>query len=141
MLTYDFWLQEITSSSKIDADSVAMRIKLFLRALKVIRKVYDLQKSSLFCFFLKKKIVFGVRSANPSYASKFLLKLLEIKDYSTWARQSASNKKSRLNSVAARFKLFSYAFKVIRKVFHFQIPPLFFFSKKKSDHFRFHAAK
>ena len=32
--------------------------------------------------------------------------------------------------------------KVIRKVFHFQIPPLFFFLfEKKSDIFRFHAAK
>ena len=55
-------------------------------------------KVILILFFSeKKKIVFGVRSANPSYASKLLLKLVEIKDYFIWARHSASNKKSRLN--------------------------------------------
>ena len=32
-----------------------MRIKIFSRAHKVIRKVYDLQKWSLFCFFFRKK--------------------------------------------------------------------------------------
>ena len=116
-----------------------MGIKIFLRAHKVITKVYDLQKWSLFCFFFRKKN-FSSAERKSFICIKIASKIAWNQGWFNLSETECFKQKIWVQLSCCVLQTFFVHVQTYQKAVPLVKPTLIFFWKKE-DNFRSHAAK